>query len=43
MSPDLGGTIPQMDINVVVFPAPFAPIRVIISPSETLMLTSFKA
>ena len=41
ISPALGGTMPEMDMRVVVLPAPFAPIRVMISPSDTSMERSF--
>jgi hypothetical protein len=43
ISPDLGGAIPDMDISVVVFPAPFAPIRVTISPSAISISIPFRA
>jgi hypothetical protein len=32
LSPLLGGTPPQMDMSVVLLPAPLAPMRVTISP-----------
>ena len=33
--PDVSGRRPEMVFRVVVFPAPFAPMRVTISPSST--------
>jgi len=43
ISPERGGTIPEMDIKVVLLPAPLAPISATISPAGTEKLTSLSA
>ncbi len=43
MSPERGRNRPEMVFNVVDLPAPFAPIKVTISPSSTLKLIPCKA
>jgi len=43
ISPPRGGTMPQTDMRVVDFPAPLAPMRVMISPSPTVRDTSRRA
>ena len=41
--PDLGGVSPEIERNVVDFPAPLDPIIVTISPSSTVSETPWRA
>jgi len=43
MAPLRGGVTPEMDMSVVVLPAPLAPIRVTISPWPMRRLTPLRA
>ena len=43
MPAHIGGDVPALALKVELLPAPFEPMRVIVSPSFTLMETPFSA